>query len=215
MAMKARIAKRVSRRENLFALALGGVAPHPEGLLQAGARMATYPNLPDSFATRMQAIVFAAEEAGGVRAWLESEGCPYGEAEKKLLLKLLGRNGGGGRGGKGGGGEGGEDGSEGGESENIFQGSDLDKFDVLLREVEGTISEMKNLEQMVNSGEDASARVAVVKAKTVLLEKWVSLKSSVYSMQEMAQFQSIVLEAIESMLDTDQRAELIARLKRQ
>lgn len=159
--------------------------------------MATFPNLPDSFCTRMQAIVFAAEETGGAKSWLESDGCPYGEAEKKLLLKLLGR--------------------EGGESEvqteNIFQGEDLDKFEVLLHEVESTISEMKNLERLVNSETDAAARVAVVKAKTVLLEKWISLKSSVYGMQEMARFQSVVLEAIETMLDTDQRAELIERLK--
>lgn len=161
--------------------------------------MATFPNLPDSFCTRMQAIVFAAEEAGGVRSWLESDGCPYGEAEKQLLMKLLGR--------------GSEEGAV--QTENIFQGNDLDKFEVLLHEVESTISEMKNLERMVNGENDAAARVAVVKAKTVLLEKWVSLKSSVYSMQEVAQFQSVVLETIENMLDTDQRAELIARLKRQ
>jgi len=162
--------------------------------------VAHFPLLPENFETRMTAIMLAAEAEGGSKTWLAEEGCPYRDGEKKLLLKLLSDK------------EGAEV-----EVQNIFQGesvsSDLDRFDILLSEIENTISEMKMLEIAVRADDDAAARVQVIKAKTVLLEKWVSLKADVYSMQEMARFQSVVLEMIESMLDSDQRAELIKRLK--
>lgn len=177
--------------------------------------MATYPNLPESFETRMRAVSLAAAAEDDVESWLGGAGCPYSEEAKKLLRKMLGSGSGSGSGG-GGSGEGGSGnrGGDGAEIENVFGGlKDIDKFDVLLGEVEATISEMRELERAMRGEDDPAARVAVLKAKTTLLEKWTSLKSSVFSMREMAEFQGIILEVLDKVLSVDQRGEVMSMLR--
>lgn len=191
--------------------------------------MSVYPNLPDKFVTRMLAIQLAAAAGaeGGGGGWLK--GAPYSVEEKKLLSKFLGLEGDGAEGGGGGSvnpfsgvgvgqgvgvdGDGDGDGDRDGDRDGGVIVKDLDRFDVLLNEVEVTIGEMRDLEREMRGTDDPSDRIAVIRAKTVLLEKWANLKSSVWSMREMAEFQQAVLEVLDKVMTVDQRGEFMSRIK--
>ena len=101
-------------------------------------------------------------------------------------------------------------------AEGIFQRPEGEKFDVILREVEITIEQMKDLEVMVLGGEstmDAGDRIQLFKAKTSMLEKWTLIKEKIYSMKEVAVFQKIVVSAMDEILSKDQRLELMQKFR--
>lgn len=169
--------------------------------------MATYPNLPDGFEMKLKAVelAFSAESEGDVDVYLGAA-CPYSDGAKRLLRKLLAPEGGGGGGGAVVG------------AVNPFRGEDMDevdRFDLLLEEVEVTIGQMRDLEASLGGSGDAdrSDMVAVLKAKTALLEKWVGLKDRALNLREMAEFQAVVLKALDEVLSVDQRAEMVERLR--
>jgi hypothetical protein len=80
-----------------------------------------------------------------------------------------------------------------------------------MRELENTIASMKTLE--TEEGFDANDRVAVLRAKTSLIERWVSAKKDLFGVREMSEFQMVVLAAMEELLDVDGRAKFIEKLK--
>jgi|GEM_PF-6931204 len=153
--------------------------------------MATYPKLPDGFEIRLQAVFLASNGIG--KEYLEAPECPYTAKEKEYLRKLLFQE------------------------AKIEASTDWideagDRFDVMLREVEKTISEMKALENDL-VGAETSDRVAVLKAKTALLEKWTSLKERIYTLKEVSEFQSVILETLDNVCNKDQRNEFMKRLQ--
>ena len=153
--------------------------------------MATYPKLPDGFEIRLQAVVLASNGTG--KEYLEAPECPYTTKEKDFLRKILAQE------------------------IRIEVSTDWideagDKFESMLREVEKTISEMKALENDL-VGAETSDRVAVLKAKTTLLEKWTSLKERIYTLKEISEFQSVILETLDTVCNKDQRNEFMKRLQ--
>lgn len=167
--------------------------------------MPTYPNLPEGFETKLKAIEMACSAEPDVDAYLGA-GCPYSDGAKRFLKKILAPVGNGGNVGAGAGGT------------NPFREEgmdDVDRFDLLLEEVEVTIGQMRDLEASLGASGDAdrSDMVAVLKAKTALLEKWVGLKDRVLNLREMSEFQRIVLKALDEVLTVDQRGEMVSRLR--
>ncbi|WP_139267604.1 MULTISPECIES: hypothetical protein [unclassified Beijerinckia] len=102
----------------------------------------------------------------------------------------------------------------GGDRVPVFEGA-KDKFEVVLEEVEATIEMMKKIELDVSMSTDTdpSDRIQLVKAKTSLLEKWVSLKERVYTLRETVEFQQIVFGVMDDMLDVNGRTQFRNRLR--
>lgn len=161
--------------------------------------MATYPNLPEGFETRLRAILVAADGLGG--RYLDDPMCPWPLGLKQLLRPLIVKE------------HQVNIGAVVGAAENVFDGmEDGERFDVFLREVEETITSMKKLELEMVGDADSGDRVQVLKAKTTLLEKWISLKERTYNVKEMSDFQRIMLETMDEVLDVDQRAKVLNKL---
>lgn len=159
--------------------------------------MAIYPNLPPDIEVRLRAVEVAAK---GVPDYLVTGECPYSEGLRSMLARMLNVGPAGGVG-------------EIEERLRVFDVVDADKFDVMLREIETTIEEMKSIEGKMGSDADTSDRIALVKAKTSLLEKWATLKERVLTLKEMSQFQSAVISVMDDVLDVDQRAKFRDRLR--
>ncbi len=158
--------------------------------------MPVYPHLPEGFSMRLRAILVAAEGLGG--RYLDDPSCPWASDFKQLIRPLIVKD---------------RQNAFVGEVENQFDGvEEGDKFDLLIKEVEETITSMKNLEAEMRGDSDNSDRVQVIKAKTTLLEKWVSLKERVYTLKEMSDFQRIVLDVLDQVLDVDQRTKFLDKL---
>jgi hypothetical protein len=155
-----------------------------------------YPNLSADFETRIKAIEMA---AAGVEDYLDTVECPYSSGLRDILRKVL----------NGAAGEGAARAAR----VVIFDVVEGDKFDVLLREVETTIEEMKSIEAGMDGKAETGDRIALIKAKTSLLEKWATLKERVLTLKEMSQFQIAVIGAMDEILDVDQRSQFRARLR--
>lgn len=157
--------------------------------------MPIYPNLPADVEVRLRAVEVAAK---GVENYFDTSECPYNDGLRSLLRRMLDERP--------------LDVEEMAEKVVIFDVPDGDKFDVLLREVESTIEEMKSIERKVGDAE-TSDRIALVKAKTTLLEKWATLKERVLTLKEMSQFQMAIIGVLDEVLDVDQRAQFRDRLR--
>jgi len=165
--------------------------------------MPVFPNIPEGFETKMKAIEMAIGSGeGGVEAYLADAGCPYSEVVRGYIRKLFSV---------------GVGVVERGDVRNEFEGlGSVDRFDKMLEELELTISELKNLQSVLSVGDsadDTTARLQVLKSKTTLIEKWTSIKGDLYNLRELSQFQGIVLNAMDEVLDKDQRALMVERLK--
>src|SRR5271163_3874050 len=114
-----------------------------------------YPALPSGLETRLGAIVVAAR---GAKGYLEDGGCPYSDEMKSFLKLMLG-------------------GSKRErvkvETEELDEGAD--KYDRMIAEIQSTIDEMASIEDDLVGG-DTADRIQFVKAKTILVEKWVNIK---------------------------------------
>jgi len=151
-----------------------------------------YPTLPSGLETRLSAVVFAAR---GSRGYFDDPECPYGEDLKGLLRLLLGS-------GK----------AERVKVESVGLDDNADKFDKMLKEIEETIEEMKSIEDDLTSGEVAE-RIQFVKAKTILLEKWIGIKEKIYNVREIAEFQAILIRQLDGVMSKDQRFSFIGALR--
>lgn len=156
--------------------------------------MPNYPVVNGEFETRLRAIKMSAGEMGA--AYLQHPDCPWPSSLKELLRPLIARE---------------KTGPT--VAENVFEGlEEGDKFDLLIKEIEITITSMRDLETSVQGeGMERADQVQVIKAKTSLLEKWVSLKERTYTMKEMSEFQRLVLEVLDSVLTVDQRGAVLER----
>lgn len=159
--------------------------------------MPVYPNLPEGIEVRLNAVLVAAGGQGS--RYLDDPACPYPANLKAVLRPLLVKE---------------RQTTVGvGGDENQFDGlEEGDRFDLLLKEVEQTITSMKQIENDLSVESDSGDRIQLVKAKTGLLEKWVGLKERVYSLKEISEFQRIMMETLDQVLTVDQRADVMARL---
>jgi hypothetical protein len=169
--------------------------------------MAVYPRLDESVGLVLKAVLMTSE---GKLEYLNSPECPYSDVLKqhlRLMFKGYGVSESGTGSGGGGGGV--------TEPVRIFNVDENDKYDVVLSEIEATIEELKGVEQrIVDKGGaiDQGDQIQLIKAKTSLLEKWISQKERVYSLKEIIEFQSIVVTFMTDILDKDQVALFRKRL---
>jgi hypothetical protein len=84
--------------------------------------------------------------------------------------------------------------------------------ETVLGEVEATIEEMKGMENELVKAE-VSDRIAFFRAKTAMLERWTNLKEKLINMKAMSDFQKVVVQTMEEVLDKDQQQEFKNKLK--
>jgi hypothetical protein len=157
----------------------------------------TYPTFPPGLETRLAATVLAATTH---KTFFEDPSCPYSEELKGFLRKIVS-----------------ETRVEKKERVRAEGNKDeldenADKFDLMLVEIESMMKEMDSIEDDLQDA-DTGDRVQYVKAKTALVEKWIGIKEKVYSVREIADFQTIVIELMDSVLDKDQRLLFIEKLR--
>jgi hypothetical protein len=152
-----------------------------------------YPTLPPGLETRLSAVLLAAK---GNKGYFTDVKCPYSPELKAVLVKIVGA----------------ESEERRVVAEVIELGADADKYDHMIREIESTIVEMSNIETDLSDG-DASDRIQFVKAKTILIQKWVEIKEKIYNVREIADFQSIVIKMLDEVLDKDARQSFIDKLR--
>ena len=151
-----------------------------------------YPALPPGLETRLGAIVVAAR---GAKGYLEDSACPYSEEMKSFLKLMLG---------------GAKRERVKVETEELDEGAD--KYDKMIAEIQSTIDEMASIEEDLEGG-DTADRIQFVKAKTILVEKWVNIKERIYNVREIAEFQSILIRTLDAVLTKDQRFAFIEALR--
>jgi hypothetical protein len=155
-----------------------------------------YPNVPAGLEMTLEALEISAK---GSRTYFNSPECPYSDRLRGYLQRLVAS----------------DEQSERRMSPQFLKqgaGEELDRLDLILQEVEATIDEMNSIEAGLVDA-DTGDRIQFVKAKTALLEKWVSQKEKIYSLREVAEFQQIVIKFMEAVLDKDQRHQFIASLR--
>ena len=166
------------------------------------AEPVVYPVLPKGLETRLAAVEIGAKAN---KNYFKSKDCPYspeliGFLKSMVQMdQILGIGVG-----------------VAGEAEAIFAVPEGDKFDVILREVEITIQQMKDLEQLTLHGDstmDSGDKIQLLKAKTAMLEKWSVIKEKIYSSKEVAEFQSIIVSVMDELLTKDQRLEMVNKLR--
>jgi hypothetical protein len=156
-----------------------------------------YPALPPGLETRFEAILLASK---GSRGYLDDPQCPYAPEMKRFLRLILAP-------------ARAERAKDSGEAANaVGLDANADKFDKMLAEIADTIDEMSSIEADLSDGE-ASDRIQFVKAKTILLEKWVNIKEKIYNVREIAEFQAIIIRILDGVLSKDQRQAFIDALR--
>jgi hypothetical protein len=166
----------------------------------------TYPQFPAGIEVRLAAVKMAGGEGAAATAYLSDPACPYPDALKQVLRAWLDpwpENG---------------DGTGGGLDGNlgvapIFQDgiSDEKATDVVLDEVQRTIDAMRNIERSLAS-DDTDGKLNLLKQKTGLLEKWVQIKERTTGLKQIAEFQRMVLTALDGIMDKDKIQEFKKRL---
>ncbi len=149
----------------------------------------TFPQLPPEMASRLQAIHELSKSDPG---YFEDTWCPYPEEVKALLRGQV----------------------VSGPAIKLFESEadDGERADVVLSEVESTIEEMKSVELKLSESE-TSEKIAFYRAKTQLLERWVSLKEKLHSIKQVSEFQRVVVRTLEQFLDKDQVQDFKNKLK--
>lgn len=156
-----------------------------------------YPQFPSGLELRLEAVAIAANKH---KNFFDDPACPYSDTLKSLLQKMVlehrvqRRR------------------TEAEEVDVVVLDENADKFDKMLHDLEKTIRSMEVLD-MQEGGIDASDRIQIIKAKTSLLEKWVNIKEKIYSIREIAEFQNVVIEILDTVVDKDQRKVFMDKLR--
>jgi hypothetical protein len=157
----------------------------------------TFPSFPPGLELRLSAVVLAAQAN---RGFFDSPECPYSDELKGFLKKIVAETRFDDR----------KEKKKDTDKEELAENAD--KFDRMLREVETTIADMADLEDKMEEA-DTGDRIQFVKAKTSLIEKWINIKERIYSVREIAEFQSTIIEVMDMVLSKDQRHQFIERLR--
>lgn len=73
---------------------------------------------------------------------------------------------------------------------------------------------LKELKEIKAAGKlDTDTKIQVIKAKTVLIEKVVSVQERFYNVRKVAHFQKIVIDILTDLVDEDKRAAMMERLE--
>lgn len=159
----------------------------------------TYPPLPPSLGLQLEAIRIQMEFDPG---YLTDDACPYNSQLKGFLRQLVmparvGR-----------------DDSVTALFKADAEDTDGENINNLIDEVSSVINSMRSLQKdMEREGSETSERLNFLKNYAPMLERFMSLKEKATGLKQIYQFQRIVVEAMEGMLNKDQILEFKNKLK--
>lgn len=155
-----------------------------------------FPNLPQTLGFSFEAIRQQMEVDPG---FLTDPACPYPDQLKAFLRKLVGSNR-----------------PEGDPSDDIFkEGQGLDEeADSLIDEVKTAINSMKRLQRDMESSNDISERLQFLKNYSSLMDRYLGIQEKAHGLKQMYEFQRLVIEVMEQVLDKDARLDFKERLKK-
>ncbi|WP_163521061.1 hypothetical protein, partial [Klebsiella michiganensis] len=85
--------------------------------------------------------------------------------------------------------------------------------DSLIREIQNAINSMKRLQQDVDNSDDVGDRLNFLKNFGSLMDRFLSLKEKAQGIKQMFEFQRVVIQTMEQVLDKDGRLDFKKRLK--
>lgn len=157
----------------------------------------TYPPLPPALELQLEAIRIQMEFDPG---YLTAEECPYSEKLKRLLRPLVQQA----RVGR-------DDGVT-----ALFKAdqTDEEEIDNLIDEVAAVINSMRSLQRdMDRDGSETTDRLNFFKNYAPMLERFLNLKEKATGLKQIYQFQKMVIETMEQVLNKDQVLEFKNKLK--
>lgn len=157
----------------------------------------TYPTLPQGFALNLKAIERLMEFDAG---YLEDPACPYPDDLKTYLRRLVAPT------------------MRGRDDliEGVFkEGQDGEaEADSLIAEIQSAINSMRRLQtEMEGTGVEVQDKLNFLKSYGALMDRWLSLKEKTHGVKQMYEFQRIVIDTMEQVLDKDGRFKFKERLK--
>lgn len=170
--------------------------------------MTNYASMPEEFISHFRAVVSTFKASGlSVKSYLNGPSCPYSIEMREVLSRIL---------------------PEAPTSSELIDETDrlvgvadvapLDKFDVVLAQIEKTMGDVDDLQETldgkVESGDaDSKDLINLIRARTTLFEKWTQMQERIFTLKEMSEFQAVVVRFMDDLLDVDQIAELKKRLR--
>jgi hypothetical protein len=139
----------------------------------------------------LQAIAFALAKDP---EFLDRPECPYPAQLKEFLARLVVPP------------------PPGGEGGNMFVGADGergDDYEILIDEIEKSITSMQQLELTIK---DSNERLQIAKVKAALIDKWLSQKERLLNLRSLSQFQKIVVDTMDGILNKDQRTDFMEKI---
>ena len=156
----------------------------------------TYPGLPQSLGLSLEAIRQQMDFDPG---YLTDPECPYDDRLRVALRRLIGplQTG------------------RGDLADAVFvEGqNDSEQADSLIEEVKRAINSMRRLQSEIEASDDVTDRLNFLKNSGSLFDRFLSIKEKATGLKQMYDFQRIVIQVMEQLLDKDQRLDFKEKLK--
>ncbi|WP_273288301.1 hypothetical protein [Methylorubrum populi] len=155
-----------------------------------------YPQLPEGLGLKLRAIETNCEFDPG---YLLDDACPYPDDVKAYLRRLVAP-------------------AQAGRPDTVdavFEEgmSGDEETDSLIKEIQNAINSMKLLQRDIDSSDDVGDRLAFLKNYGSLIDRFLALKERTQGIKQMYEFQRIVIQAMEQLLDKDGRLDFKNRLR--
>ena len=157
----------------------------------------TYPPLPQTLGLSLEAIRTQMDFDPG---FLVDPKCPYPEQLKLFLRRLVTS-------------------SRSGHDDTVdalfHEGQTLDEeADSLITEVKAALNSMKRLQRDLDASDDVGERLQFLKNYSALMDRYLGLQEKAHGLKQMYEFQRLVVDTMEQVLDKDQRLDFKERLKK-
>lgn len=86
--------------------------------------------------------------------------------------------------------------------------------DSLIKEVKTAINSMKRLQRDMETSNDISERLQFLKNYSSLMDRYLGIQEKAHGLKQMYEFQRLVVEVMEQVLDKDARLDFKERLKK-
>ena len=157
----------------------------------------TYPLLPPTLGTALEAIRQQLDFDPG---FLQDAKCPYPDQVKTFLRRLAtpSRNG------------------QIDTADMIFIPEQTldEEADSLIVEVKAALNSMKRLQRDLDASDDVGERMTFLKNYSSLMDRYLGLQEKAHGLKQMYEFQRLVVETMEQVLDKDARLDFKERLKK-
>lgn len=88
-------------------------------------------------------------------------------------------------------------------------------WDKLQEEMASVFEELTDIGKELERDDDVEAKdkIAYIRAKTVLMEKLISMQERVHGIKQVSEFYRVVMDVMENVLSVDQRTQVMERLE--